>query len=153
MANRAFAKGRQRVAGAAFIRGGRMTPEAVAARMEEAAEILQRMPTDRPAGCRCSMPTPVREVRDVWTNARESGRFEDMVASPSVPSAAAIDRMDEAMGWLRLLPGEDAKLVWARACGAPWKVLVHRLGASRMTLWRRWVAAIIDISLKLNGKA
>jgi hypothetical protein len=134
-------------------RRGRISPDAVAERMEDAADVLRRMPaTDRPSGCRCSMPTPLREVRDVWTRALEEGRWEDMVASPSVPSAEDISRMDEALGWLRLLPGDDAKLVWMRATRTPWKVLVWRFRAGKTTLWRRWTAALVDISLKLNDK-
>ncbi len=154
--NRAFAKGRQRVAGAVVItvaRRGRISPEVVAERLEDAADVLRRMPAaDRPGGCRCSMPTPLREVRDVWTRALEEGRWEDMVASPSVPSAEDISRMDEALGWLRLLPGEDAKLVWMRATRTPWKVLVWRFGVTRNTLWRRWTSAIIEICNKVGAE-
>lgn len=154
--SRTFARPRQRVAGAAMItavRRGRITPEAVAVRLEEAADVLRRLPAaDRPGGCRCSMPTPLREVRDVWSRALEEGRFADMVASPSVPSAEDIGRMDEALGWLRLIPGEDAKLVWDRATRTPWKVLERRFAASRTTLWRRHLAALIVIAMKLNGK-
>jgi hypothetical protein len=151
MANRTFAKGRQRVAGAACIGGrGRFSPEDVAERLEEAADTLRRMPREAPRGYKSCMPTPLRESKDVWQNAVESGRFEDMAAHPGAPSSLAIDRMDEAMRWLSWLTAGDAKLLWARACGVPWKVLVFRMKASRMTLWRRWVGSLQDISLKLN---
>jgi hypothetical protein len=67
------------------------------------------------------------------------------------PPAAVITRMDEALEWPRWLDDpKDVRIVRARACGLPWKLLCYRFGAVRTTLWRRWSMAMILISAKLG---
>ena len=70
---------------------------------------------------------------------------------PGPPSPDAIDRMDEAFTWLQWLEPDDAKLVWLRAEGVPWKLFTWRFGIGRTTAWRRWTAALIAIASRLNG--
>jgi hypothetical protein len=60
--------------------------------------------------------------------------------------------MDETMLWLRWLEIEDAKLVWERAGGRPWKIIAHRWGIDRSTAWRRWTYALVTIAAKLNSR-
>ena len=54
------------------------------------------------------------------------------------PSTDAITRMEETLEWLRWLEGEDAKLVWARADGTPWKADLLPLRHRRATANRRY---------------
>lgn len=68
-----------------------------------------------------------------------------------VPSAAAISRMEECIDWLRLIDGEDARIVWLKAEGVKWKFICYRSGKTRQTAWRHWVAALQTIVNKLNA--
>jgi hypothetical protein len=42
--------------------------------------------------------------------------------------------------------------VWLRAEGVRWKPICWRVGLSRAVAWRRWVAALITITNRLNSK-
>ena len=50
-----------------------------------------------------------------------------------LPSPQAITRMEEAITWNQYLERDDARLMWERAGGMPWKHLCHRFGISRPT--------------------
>ncbi len=67
-----------------------------------------------------------------------------------VPSAQAITRMEECIDWLRLIEGEDARIIWLKAEGVKWRHICIRSGCVRQTAWRRWVAALQTIVNKLN---
>jgi Domain of unknown function (DUF6362) len=75
----------------------------------------------------------------------------DRGASPAAPAPEAIDRMDEALGWLRWLEPEERRLVWLRAEGVPWKRITHWLGIGRTTAWQRWTTALLKIAIRLNA--
>jgi hypothetical protein len=60
--------------------------------------------------------------------------------------------MEEALGWLRWLEPEDAKLVWARIEGAPWKSICWRFGIGRATAHRRWQYGLCLVAWRLNGR-
>src|SRR3546814_10177523 len=104
----------------------------------------RRLPPVKGQGRRSSWPPIVRDFHDA------SGA-EPATVRLGPPTAAAITRMDEAFVWLAWLEPDDARLLWARACGLPWKLLTYRFGASRTTLWRRWVAGLITIASRLRG--
>ncbi|WP_245243318.1 DUF6362 family protein, partial [Pararhodobacter sp. SW119] len=70
-----------------------------------------------------------------------------------VPSAAAITRMEECFDWLLWLDPEDARIVWLRAENMRWRQVCIRAGSVRSTAWRRWVAALVTISKKLEKQA
>jgi hypothetical protein len=110
--------------------------EALAKRLEEAADVLARLPEERVPG-----------IYDLWpriTGAPYSG------SCPAAPSPEAIDRMDEALRWLGWLEPEERCLVWLRAEGLPWKRITHRLGIGRTTAWQRWTIALLKIATRLN---
>ncbi len=119
------------------------TPKMVEARVEEAADTLRRLPEERMRTARSAWP-PV--IRDFW----EMYGVEPARLRLGPPSAAAIDRMDQALEWLRWLEADDARIVWLRACDVRWKAICWRLGADRPSLWRRWVAALALIAARLN---
>lgn len=120
------------------------TPKAVADALEEAAQTLRRFPSVRVRGYISTWP-PV--IRDFW----EAYGWNDVEVRPGPPTAAAIDRMDECMGWLRMLDADEVRLVWLRAEGVRWKSIAHRFGIDRSTAWRHWTCALIKIAAHLNG--
>ena len=123
------------------------TPVMVEQRLEEAASTLRRLPPVRVQGYVCTWPAVIREFYEAYGS--EAARIR---LGP--PTAAAITRMDETLEWLRWLADpEEVRIVWARACGLPWKLLCYRFGAGRTTLWRRWSMALITIATRLNGKS
>jgi hypothetical protein len=123
------------------------TPIMVEERFEEAAFTLRRLPSVRVQGYVSTWPAVIREFYEAYGS--EPARIR---LGP--PTAAAITRMDEALEWLRWLDDpEDVRVVWARACGLPWKLLCYRFGAGRTTLWRRWSMAMITIAARLRAPA
>ena len=117
----------------------RWDKEAVARRLEEAADVLARLPEER-----------VRGFYDLWPRI-----VGEPCQTPGLAAAApeAIDRMDEALGWLCWLEPEERRLVWLRAEGLPWKRITHRLGIGRTTAWQRWTMALLKIAIRLNAAA
>ncbi len=117
----------------------------VAARMEEAADIMKRLPATglRPAGYVSSWPPVLQEF---W----EAYGWNDLKVKLGPPPSEAIDRMDEALEWLRWLEPDQVRLIWLRAERVPWKLIMTRIGVSRATAWRMWAAALMVISTRLN---
>jgi Domain of unknown function (DUF6362) len=115
------------------------TPDLVAERLEEAVDVLSRLPEDK-----------VRGLYDLWPRlvGDASGDARAAAAAPE-----AIDRMDEAIGWLCWLVPEEQRLVWLRAEGLPWKWITRRLGVGRTTAWQRWTTALLKIATRLNAAA
>ncbi|MDK9720408.1 MAG: DUF6362 family protein [Rhodospirillales bacterium] len=120
------------------------TPKMVAVYLEEAADTLKRLPPVKVRGFFTTWPPMVRDFWDAYGWEEERPRL-------GPPRAAAIDQMDATMLWLRWLEPEDAKLVWARACERPWKVIAHQYGIDRTTAWRRWTYAMVTIAARLNA--
>jgi Domain of unknown function (DUF6362) len=115
----------------------RWTPTLIAERLEEAADVLSRLP-DRGAG----------GFYDLWPRLVGAA---DAAPIQAAPAPEAIDRMDEALRWLCWLEPEERRLVWVRAEGLPWKRITHRLGIGRTTAWQRWTTALLKISVRLNA--
>jgi len=115
------------------------TSELVAERLEEAVDVLSRLPEEQ-----------VREFYDLWPRMIGAACAS---SRPAVPTPEAIDRMDEAIGWLCWLEPEERRLVWLRAEGLPWKRITHRLGIGRTTAWQHWTTALLKISVRLNAAA
>jgi hypothetical protein len=113
--------------------------EAVARRLQEAADVLARLPDQR-----------VRGLYDLWPRlvGEPCGDARAAAAAPE-----AIDRMDKALGWLSWLDPEERRLVWLRAEGMPWKWITRRLGIGRTTAWQRWTIALLKIATRLNAAA
>jgi hypothetical protein len=110
--------------------------EVVAKRLEEAADTLARLPDPR-----------VHGVYDLWPKLIGAAGRQ---VRPAAASPEAIDRMDEALGWLLWLEPEERQLVWLRAEGLPWKWITRRLGIGRTTAWQRWTTALLKIVVRLE---
>jgi len=121
------------------------TPAKVEARLVEAADVLKRLPAVRARGYFSTWP-PV--IRDFW----EAFGREDVRLRRGPPPPAAIDRLDEALAWLRWLEPDDARIVWLRASGERWKVICWKAGMARATAHRHWLFALAAIVWRLNGR-
>lgn len=125
-----------------------LSPDQIAARLEDAALTLRLLPDPAglgPRGYGNSWPEVVQEARHAYGCHRARSRI--------VPSIEDIARMDEPIGWLSLIEGAEARhLVCARASGRRWSSVARRFGVSRGTAWRRWSAAILTIANCLNEK-
>ena len=75
---------------------------------------------------------------EVVQNMAEAYGWAEKRLRPPMPSAAAIDRMDTAYGWLALIP--DEKFVIRRIVAA--RSLVHPLTDRHLFPWRRLGAAL-----------
>ena len=97
------------------------TVETVETRLEDAAQVIRRLPPVRVPGYFNTWPSMFVEFADLV------GQEPAPMRLPP-PSTAAITRMEETLGWLRWLEAEDVKLVWARADRTPWKAICCRFG-------------------------
>ncbi|MDR3525375.1 MAG: DUF6362 family protein [Acetobacteraceae bacterium] len=134
----------------------------IIARLEEAGTILLSLPHSGPS-------TRLRMSRhDVVHSAIEAYGWQspDTRLRPAVPDSAQISRMDEAMGWIAIIPAD--KYVLKRIVGArclvgpltgrhlyPWRRLASLLGADHKAI-QRWHGQGIDLivsGLRRNGSA
>jgi len=122
------------------------TPSLVEEWLSEAADTLRRLPDTRVQGHASTWPPYVREY---W----ESYGIAEVTLRRPPPSAAAITRMDQALPWLRHLDPDDAKIVWLRATGEPWKVICWKVGMTRSAAHRHWLFALCVIAWTLNGRS
>jgi hypothetical protein len=123
----------------------KLTPTEVEERLAEAADILRRLPESRAQGHASTWPPYVREY---W----ESYGVAEVKLRRPPPSAAAITRMDEALPWLTWLDPVDARIVWLRASGDPWKVICWKVGLARAAAHQHWLFALCVIAWKLSGR-
>lgn len=140
--------------------------ETVIYRLQEAGATLLSLPfTGGHKPIRSNMPECVREQIEAygWTGVQNR---------PAVPTAATITRMDEAFGWIELIPPTAGnrytadlysphggvmlrRIVGARALVSPiterhlysWRRLADRMGASHMAA-KAWHAQGIDVIVK-----
>ncbi len=104
----------------------------VVARLEAAGATLLAMPSG-------GYSTRLRMMRfDVVQTAAEAYGWAPAMARAPMPSAADITAMDEAFGWLGLIP--DGRYVLRRILGA--RALVHPLTGRHLFAWRRLAAVL-----------
>lgn len=120
-------------------------------RLEEAALTMKRMPSGGgPRGYGSSWPD--------YVQSRFTAYGFEQARVRVVPTAAEIQRMEEAIDWLRLVgdarderrTADDRKIVWLKAEAMPWRAICGRVGLGRSQAWRRWVAALITIQRRLE---
>ncbi|MGE3703340.1 MAG: DUF6362 family protein, partial [Hyphomicrobiaceae bacterium] len=114
-------------------------------RLVEAATVLRRLPSVRMQGYFSTWPAIFVEFADLVGQTPQPMR-------PPPPSAAAISRMEAALPWLRWLEADDARLVWMRAEGKPWKAICWRFGIARATANRRMEYGLSVIAWRLNRR-
>lgn len=123
---------------------GEWTTAQVQDRLELAAGVMRQMPGVMPQGFFNAWPEYFHSFAD------KVGQ-EPQMRRPR-PSPRQITQAEEAMLWLRWLEKDDARLVWLRANGTPWKPICWELGISRATANRRWQYGIAVIVWRLNGR-
>lgn len=123
---------------------GEWTTAQVQDRLELAAGVMWQMPGVMPQGFFNAWPEYLHSFAD------KVGQ-EPQMRRPR-PSPRQITQAEEAMLWLRWLEKDDARLVWLRANGTPWKPICWELGISRATANRRWQYGIAVIVWRLNGR-
>jgi hypothetical protein len=101
-------------------------------RLEEAGATLLALPN---GGWNTRLRTSSIEI---VRTALESYGWTETRIRPPVPSAEKITRMDEAMGWLSLIPQD--RYVLRRVVGA--RSLVHPITDRHLFPWRRLGAAL-----------
>jgi len=121
------------------------TRDRVEGRLIEAADVLRRLPDERLQGFVSSWPTMFHRFADLVGQAPPTQK-------PAAPAPDAISRMEATLPWLTWLQSDEAKLVWARAEGAPWKAICRRFGITRATAHRRWEYGLSVITWRLNGQ-
>jgi hypothetical protein len=110
----------------------RMGAEEVVARLEAAGATLLAMPAR-------GYSTQLRQMKfDIVHTALEAYGWQSAQPRAPVPSAGEISRMDEAFGWLSLIP--EAQYVLRRILGA--RALVHPLTGRHLFAWRRLAATL-----------
>ncbi len=127
----------------------------VVARLEEAGRTLLALPgTGYSTRLRTSSLDIVRTAMEAYGGA--GGRVR-----PSIPSAAHITRMDEALGWIPMIPQDRyvlRRIVGARCLVSPmtdrplysWRKLGDLLGADHKAV-QRWHAQGIALLVSLLG--
>ena len=105
-----------------------MTAEEVISRFEEAGRTLMALPAKgcRPAGYGNGWPAVVHAMEEAYG-------YGEAEIRPPVPSAQAITRMDEAYGWVNLLPDQRRsyrRIVLLRS-------LVHPVRDRHVFGWRK----------------
>ena len=123
------ARGAARKAVAGSVREGLYDASLVLARLEEAGRTLLALPPGGySTGLRMNTTALLRHMIEAGAAEPVPGRLH-----PPVPAAAAITRMDEALGWIPLIPRDRSVL--RRIVGA--RALVHPLTDRHMYPWRR----------------
>jgi Domain of unknown function (DUF6362) len=107
-------------------------PDMVICRLEEAGATLLSLPG---SGWSTKLRTSSLEI---VRTALESYGWSTNRIRPPVPPPARITRMDEAMGWISLIPLD--RYVLRRIVGA--RSLVHPITQRHLFPWRRIAAAI-----------
>ncbi len=109
-----------------------LSAEQIVARLEAAGATLMAMPSR-------GYSTQLRKMRfEVVHTALEAYGWQSAIARPPAPSAAEISLMDEAFGWLVLIP--ESRHVLRRILGA--RALVHPLTERHIYPWRRLAAML-----------
>lgn len=134
-----------------------MTAEELINRLEAAGATLLALPSR-------GYSTQLRTMKfDVVHTALEAYGWQSAVVRPAMPGAADISRMDEAFGWVTIIP--ETKYVLRRILGAralvhpitgrhlfPWRRIGTMLGADHKSI-QRWHAEGIELVLQgVNGR-
>jgi Domain of unknown function (DUF6362) len=110
----------------------RLNADEIIARLEAAGATLLAMPSR-------GHSTHLRQMKfDVVHTALEAYGWQSAMARPPVPCASDISLMDEAFGWLALIP--EVQYLLRRILGA--RALVHPLTQRHLYPWRRLASVL-----------
>ena len=109
-------------------------------RLNEAASVLRRLPE----GGRYEYPF-LTSWPDYKPDPNTAYGYEDAKITPSIPSPAAIQRMEEALTRLQLAPVEYRRLLWFRAEGCSWRKLARYFGCGSRQVKMRWRDGVVSL--------
>ena len=115
----------------------------VKAWIKEAADTLKRLPRGYVKPRVTYWPEVVQSSVHSFGGARMANRL-------AAPSPRAIDRMERVLGWLFHCDDDARRIVWARACGVPWRRLEDIDGRSHVTLRKVGDRGLQDIQRYLR---
>ena len=105
------------------------TPALVMARVEECVRVIARLPAPRAPGWHNLWPEIIPEFADLVGQRPLPRR--------PLPTPDAISRADQVLDWLAGLPPDDARALWKRAEGRPWREVAAVWGVCpRTARWR-----------------
>lgn len=139
------------------------TGEHVCMRLIEALHTERKMPRERfgNGAIKTAWPaSPIHEFVDMlhWDNPGDGARERvwDSWARAKGASSIEVSRMDQAYGWLDLLPDAERRCMreWvaAKVSGYPLRKLLRRKGWSRTTFYRVVSKAASRIAAHLNAQ-
>jgi hypothetical protein len=112
--------------------GRAISEDEIEMRLEAAGATLLAMPAQ-------GYSTGMRQMRfDIVHTALEAYGWQNATMRPPAPAATAVTEMDEAFGWLGLIPEQSYLL--RRILGA--RALVHPLTGRHLYPWRRLAALV-----------
>ena len=120
------------------------TPSLVEACFVEAADVMRRLPDVCVSGRFNTWPRILYEFSDLVSQEPSRG-------TRVRPSADAISRMEETLGWLNWLEPTDRKVIWLRASGERWKTVCWKVGLQRAAAHEHWRYGLCAIAWRLNG--
>jgi hypothetical protein len=110
----------------------KINADEIVARLEAAGATLLAMPAR-------GYSTHLRQMKfDIVHTALEAYGWQSAMARPPVPCASDISLMDEAFGWLALIP--EAQYLLRRILGA--RALVHPLTQRHLYPWRKLASVL-----------
>jgi len=112
----------------------------VITRLNEAASVLRRLPD----GGRYEYPF-LTSWPDYKPDPNTAYGYEDAKVTPPIPSPAAIQRMEEVLAWLQLVPVEYRRLLWFRAEGRSWRKLGRYFGCGSRQVRLRWRDGVVSL--------
>ena len=124
---------------------GEWTAERVEERLQEAADVMRRLPPVRVQGYFSTWPAILHDFSD------RVGQDTQRLRRPP-PAPDAITRAEATLLWLRWLEVEDARLVWMRVERERWREICQSFGISRATANRRYDYALTVIVWRLERR-
>lgn len=120
------------------------TDEMVFSYIQKAADIEKKFPSVKPQGYFSVWPPILRDLMEI---------IQSDIGDTSRGYALSreVDFHDHVAGWLRWANGKEARVIWRRAMGKPWKVIEYELKISETTGRRRMGYGIMKIVAKLNA--
>ena len=116
----------------------------VMAYLIQAASIHRRLPEPRVPGFHTLWPTM---LGDDWERLSDVLHGKSSVGSPW---PAEVTFSERVMEWLGLFDRPRQRVIWMRANGIPWKLMVEELGRSKQTLWRELNESLVILKYHLT---
>ena len=121
------------------------TPERVAARFEQAADTLRKLPPAQYLGHNQYWPELVYTPREIAQQETLPLRLQ---ATPQ-----QITRMEEVLTWVTWVKCEESrKILWLRAHRYPWRAIARETGCPVTTARRFWQQKLLEISNLLQHR-